>query len=648
MKKIFAIYKTFRGEEFALESLMSIYPYVSGVLFVHQDIGWDGRTGNTVRSVVEKAYDPENKVFHLNLEGKHTQDEQYNAAIKWLNSPSNTGYKCDFDYLQLIDTDEVWDDENYQRVLEAINSGREENYRCRMYDYIKSPFYQIEPVSPLRSMCFVHRSFVKPNALNIRGVLLPGTNLDNVLFHHFCSVRKNVEEVWAKHAASCGIEREPIEDKQEWIERVWNKLPDAINLLPLKNHNRQWRSVKAVSVDSLPPVLRSNALVLSAAPVVVTRSQQKINRTITLALNMIVGPNDYDKLQGVLKKVSKAFDEIIIVDTYGDERLTKAGARRFQWKTDRYPLGNFGGARNLALEATKSDYVMWLDCDDIPPNAEELLKIKQAVNATRRDFYFMRYVIDNGKTSFKRERIFRNDPCAGWMHPVHELVNLSYFKTYGDINDSFIGHAPDKHPLDGTKRNIAILENELSRGNPTAHVRFHLAKDLLLKIRQEPNALEEARALCMFEELIKNHELKGTGHAAYVLNTLAMWYGYGRDGAFKKENRHKIEMFSRLALSMDHDIAEPCVMLGDCYTTDEAVDPQTPIEWYKQALAKTGDGILIRYMPFYFEIPSQRLVMMYGVIGEIELALHHNRRMLERSPNDPSLMKVRKELVARL
>jgi hypothetical protein len=259
---IWAVCKTFRGEEFAQASLESIYEHVSGILYVHQDIGWTGKEGNTVRPIVSKVADPKKKIHHIVIKEKSSQNDQYNEAIAWLQA-----MKEKIDYVQLIDTDEVFDEKTWPMIKSELvkNEQRDKPFaalRCHMYSYIKSPFFRIYPEEPLCPIIMVRWAEIKKDVIDCRGSTIePSATMDGVYFHHFCSVRKSLSVVWEKHESSCGIENEPVVPKDEWVRTVWNKLPDAENLLPLQRYRSAWREVKPVPISDLPLPAQSMDLV---------------------------------------------------------------------------------------------------------------------------------------------------------------------------------------------------------------------------------------------------------------------------------------------------------------------------------------------------------------------------------------------------
>lgn len=261
--RIIAVYKTFRGEEFALDSVASIYPHVRNILFVHSETGWTGETGNTVRSVVAGAPDPEGKIIHIEKNG--SQNEQYTAATRYIFENHENMY----DYIMLIDTDEVWQESEWIKAKRHLRENLDDispamAIRCGLFDYIKSPFYRIDPPAPLKPVVFVHSAAIRLFDINTRGdAISPVKIINDVWFHHFCSVRKSLRCVLGKHTTSCAAEDEPLVDQQFWVKHVWNQLPYAKDLLPLKKYRDSWKGAKVIKKTDLPEAVVNNPLVLA-------------------------------------------------------------------------------------------------------------------------------------------------------------------------------------------------------------------------------------------------------------------------------------------------------------------------------------------------------------------------------------------------
>ena len=88
--------------------------------------------------------------------------------------------------------------------------------------------------------------------------------------------------------------------------------------------------------------------------------------------------NEEAVLERILKPMSLAADQIIIMDTGSTDR-TKEIARRYTQEVYDFPWkDDFAAARNAACEKASMDYWMWLDADDTvsPETVKQLIKRK--------------------------------------------------------------------------------------------------------------------------------------------------------------------------------------------------------------------------------------------------------------------------------
>jgi len=143
----------------------------------------------------------------------------------------------------------------------------------------------------------------------------------------------------------------------------------------------------------------------------------------SISLCMIV-KNEEETIERVLESIKDAMDEIIIVDT-GSTDNTKEIAKKYTQKIYDYEwTDNFSDARNYSFEMATSDYIMWLDADDIVPKdtLHRIMKLKQNMSA---DTYMLKYSISNDPNNtfvYYRERILRNCTEAKWHGVVHECI----------------------------------------------------------------------------------------------------------------------------------------------------------------------------------------------------------------------------------
>jgi hypothetical protein len=259
--KLVALYKTFSGEEFVEVSLASIYRFCHKIVFVHSETSWSGEKGNTVAPDVEawkKEHDSENKIVNLYV-NMRSQDEQYKHGFDYIKS----SIPCDF--VMLIDTDEVWDDEVLQEAIFRIFLDKENNaFSTRLHTYIKSPLYKVEPMEWCKPTYFVRSTEDRikgPRGINNS----PKRLFNDIQAHHFTYVRKDEETVMKKITTSFigdgpGTHCVPLE---EWIREKWNKLPFATDFHTTKTAETSWHSIKTISIEELPTAVKNNTKLLN-------------------------------------------------------------------------------------------------------------------------------------------------------------------------------------------------------------------------------------------------------------------------------------------------------------------------------------------------------------------------------------------------
>lgn len=150
----------------------------------------------------------------------------------------------------------------------------------------------------------------------------------------------------------------------------------------------------------------------------------------TISLCMIVR-NEEKSLGRCLSSVADIVDEIIIVDTGSTDRTKEISAEYgaaiydFEW------IDDFAAARNYAFAQAASEYILWLDADDVIEEIDrERFKTLKAAMTTEYHAVSMVYVLitdENGKSlySFRRNRLIRRDCGFRWIGAVHEFIEVT-------------------------------------------------------------------------------------------------------------------------------------------------------------------------------------------------------------------------------
>ncbi len=135
--------------------------------------------------------------------------------------------------------------------------------------------------------------------------------------------------------------------------------------------------------------------------------------------------NDESIIARCLKSVAWC-DEIIVIDDYSDD-TTVAVARKHDAQIFKKALhDDFAAQRNFGLNRAKSDWVLFIDSDEIvsPQLRDEIKRVIQqdeAVGYTmkRRDFLFGKWLKHGETVGVELLRLARKN-VGSWKRPVHE------------------------------------------------------------------------------------------------------------------------------------------------------------------------------------------------------------------------------------
>ena len=134
--------------------------------------------------------------------------------------------------------------------------------------------------------------------------------------------------------------------------------------------------------------------------------------------------NEEEILEKCLRFVKPIVDEIVIVDTGSTDstkKIIKKHGRLYE-----IPFVNYVETKNEALKLVKSDYVLWMDADEILYEGAEALKtyadrgvsaVMSTITEGDAEDYNIVY------TQYQRIRLFKNDGTWRFEGPgVHEYL----------------------------------------------------------------------------------------------------------------------------------------------------------------------------------------------------------------------------------
>lgn len=358
--------------------------------------------------------------------------------------------------------------------------------------------------------------------------------------------------------------------------------------------------------------------------------------TITLA--MIV-KNEAENLPGLLKSVEGCFDDILITDTGStDDTVGVAlslGARvqHFEWCDD------FSAARNASFQGVTTDYVMWLDGDDVLENREGFINWRDtAMNLA--DYWVATYHYSSdpsGKAvcSFARERVFKVDKGMQWKYFVHEGV-MPVSKN-GDVRSQFVPswavrHVRTAQDLEKDKsRNLRLFERH--KGTLDARMQYYYGKELF----ESGQPVEAAAALL---PALTNKDLE--------LHDRLLGYQYACYAYMQCNQFERSVDLAHCGLQLAPNRAEFHTIIGDCYMKLNRVADAVPFyhaaKGCKIQSPMPGASAVFHNESAYTTYPANQLARVYFHSGEIDRGLDEASHAA-LTYDDPESKQIRDEIL---
>jgi glycosyltransferase involved in cell wall biosynthesis len=335
--------------------------------------------------------------------------------------------------------------------------------------------------------------------------------------------------------------------------------------------------------------------------------------------------NEAATIERCLQSVANATDEIIIVDT-GSTDNTKTIVQRFTDKIYDFPwIDDFAAARNFAFSHATQDYILWLDADDVllETDLQELLLLKQSSDHTV-DSFTMAYNLSfdasgNVVTSLRRNRLVKRSRNFQWFGAVHEYLEVS-----GKIVTSNVNITHKKERQDTYNRNLRIYETRLAKGEIFSPRDLYYYANELNEHNMCDKAAEYYQKVLATDKGWVEEKIIACGKLSDYFSSLG-------------DDQNKLKY---IFYSFNYAIprAEFCCRLG--YHFLNLRQYSCAIFWYELAteLPKPTESLATLNHACWTWLPHLQLCVCYSNIGEITLAIKHNRIAESYIPNHPSIL----------
>lgn len=359
----------------------------------------------------------------------------------------------------------------------------------------------------------------------------------------------------------------------------------------------------------------------------------------TIALACIL-KNEVHNLPRLLNSVKGCFDEIHLTDTGSDdgsvgliEKWIAKGhdfggtlfLHHFNWVDD------FSAARNASFAPVKTDYIMWMDLDDVMSDAHKFCQWRDDVMHLA-DFWLATYhyslnAAGKSQCAFARERVIKNDLGLTWKYFVHEgilpeskvrPVGVQYAQTWS------VKHLRSDDDLKADRnRNLKIFE----RHNSTDHRMVYYWGKELFENGKHLEAFAKLVTAVAAEELQPHDRIMGIQYAAM--------------SAMHLNQFEKAIQLSHQGLQLSPQRAEFFVIIGDSYLKLGKLLEATSFYHAASACQYSGDkavqGAIFSHEDSYTHYPLNQLARIWANIGDIEKGEKFATQALERGENLESM-----------
>jgi tetratricopeptide (TPR) repeat protein len=211
-------------------------------------------------------------------------------------------------------------------------------------------------------------------------------------------------------------------------------------------------------------------------------------KNLTLGLCMIV-KDEEEMLPKCLAAVAPAVDEIVIVDTGSSDRTIEI-AKEFGATVIEQPwTGSFSEARNTSFEASSTDWIIYLDADEVLV-ADDVNRLKALTGRVWREAFYLALtsftgeIGDGAAVTNSALRVFRNRPDYRFEGRLHEQI-AHHLPSYaaGRIEQSsvrvdhygYLGAVRDAK--EKSRRNLELLKAQQAEGAPSSFLHFNLGTE---------------------------------------------------------------------------------------------------------------------------------------------------------------------------
>lgn len=340
--------------------------------------------------------------------------------------------------------------------------------------------------------------------------------------------------------------------------------------------------------------------------------------------------NEAANLPALIESVKGAVDETHITDTGSTDgtvdiaKALGATVHHFEW------INDFAAARNASFAPIKTDYILWLDGDDVLEGKEDFIRWRDEIMHLA-EYWLANYIYASHPDgtpacTFLRERVVKNNKGIKWRYFVHEGMMPHPGAKIQFIPSWRVRHKrTDEDLAKDRSRNIQMFEGRTLDTRMT----FYYGKELF----ENQKMFESIRP---FEDCLKKPDMEVHDR------TLAMQYlgmAYMSVNQFERACAMAIT-----GINLNPQRAEFYTLAGDCYLKMNQL--QNAIPFFEAAVhcqpnqSLSMGNPVFNNMDCYTHYPRNQLARIYANLGNMPLALEKAKDSAEKFKHPEALQLV--------
>lgn len=357
----------------------------------------------------------------------------------------------------------------------------------------------------------------------------------------------------------------------------------------------------------------------------------------------LIAKNEENNIRRLAASIENCFDEVHLTDTGSTDKTVEI-AKELGWTVHHFDwVNDFAAARNYSFSHATSDYIMWLDLDDVLSSKEEFIKWRDhALDFADYWLATYNYALDHeGKPvcAFARERAVKRERGFKWKYFVHEGMD-PFDKDGGIAHGNFafnwvVNHCRTEEDLLKDKsRNLNLFKERLN--DLDARMTYYYGKELF-EAGQSAEGAEKLLSAAADPKLEMHDRILAIQYASYAMTQAAdknpekrMWY------------LEKAKSVAMQGMALNPHRAEYFNIIGDAYLKQGRMIEAIPFFQAAKSCINQNSGmngrssIIFSFPVLYNEYPRNQLARIFTNVGDFVRAEEEIKECITKFPNKES------------